>query len=75
MAGNLFQGIIGLSAGTVTTAPIPPVEQNNELLQSLLIEQVVTNKLLLALQPSQDALEQLRTDTASELLNGQAIIY
>jgi len=70
----IFQGIIGIAAGSVTTAPIPPVEQDNELLQSLLIEQVVTNKLLAALQPERDSLDQLRADSAAELLSNEIVI-
>ena len=70
----LYQGIIGIAAGSVTTQPIPPVEQDNELLQSLLIEQVVTNKLLAALQPERDSLDQLRLDTAAEVLSNEIVI-
>lgn len=71
----VFQGIIGIAAGTVTTDPIPPTQQDNELLQSLLVEQVVTNKLLNALQPQLDSLDQLRADSAAELLSNQVVIY
>lgn len=71
----VFQGIIGIAAGTVTTDPIPPTQQDNELLQSLLVEQAVTNKLLAALQPQLDSLEQLRADSAADLLSGEVIIY